>query len=59
MRGALDHVVTKIPNRPRHARDQSANGRIDFEDAADGQTTYDGLVAAAADRIQAVLSMLM
>jgi hypothetical protein len=55
MRVALDDVMTKIPTS--HAM-PGIKAELILKAAAEGQATYDGLVAAASDQIQTVLSML-
>ena len=58
MRAALDDVMSQIPV------EQSTFGiKVHFAEfilkaAADGQTSYDALLAAATSQIQTVLSML-
>jgi hypothetical protein len=58
MRSALDDVMTKIP------ADQATQGlklqmaQFILQAAAEGQTTYDGLLAAACEQIQTIVSML-
>jgi hypothetical protein len=58
MRAALDDVMTKIPAGHATQTIKSHLAEIILKAAADGQTTYDGLVAAATDRIHTILSML-
>ena len=58
MRAALEDVMTQVPV------DQSTFGvkvhlaEFILKAAAEGQTSYDALLAAAASQIQTVLSML-
>jgi hypothetical protein len=58
MRAALDDVMTRIPIDHATPGIKARMAELILKAAADGQTTYDGLVAAASDQIQAVLSML-
>ena len=58
MRAALDEVVSKIPADQATAGVKSHLAEYILKAAAQGQTTYDGLVAAASDHIHTVLSML-
>lgn len=57
MRAALDEVMTKIPNATPAIKAHMAE--IILKAAADGQTTYEGLIATASSQIQAVLTILM
>jgi hypothetical protein len=56
MRAALEEVMTKIPNATPGIKAHMAE--IILKAAAEGQTTYDGLIVAASAQIQAVISML-
>jgi hypothetical protein len=58
MRAALDDVMTKIPVDYATPGINAQMAELILKGAAEGQTTYDGLVAAASDQIQTVLSML-
>jgi hypothetical protein len=58
MRAALDEVMTKIPLDQATPAIKAHMAEFILKAAADGQTSYDGLLAAASDNIQAILSML-
>jgi hypothetical protein len=58
MRVALDDVMTKIPISHATPGIKAQMAELILKAAAEGQTTYDRLVAAASDQIQTVLSML-
>ena len=51
MRGALDEVMTKVP--AEYSTIEVKTRLAEFKAAAHGQINYDGLVAAAADQINA------
>jgi hypothetical protein len=58
MRTALDEVMTKIPGDQATPAIKAHMAEIILKTAAEGQTTRDGLLAAAADQIQTILSPL-
>jgi len=58
MRAALDEVMTKIPLEQATPGIKAALAECILKTAAAGQTDYDGLVAAASEQIQTILSML-
>jgi hypothetical protein len=58
MRAALDEVMTKIPADQATPGIKAHMAEFILKAAADGQTTYDGLLAAASGQIQTILSML-
>jgi hypothetical protein len=58
MRMALDDVMTKVPMNQATMEIKARMAEFILKTAADGQTTYVGLVTAASDQIQNVLSML-
>jgi hypothetical protein len=58
MRAALDDVMTKIPVDQATPAIKARMAEFILKAAAEGQTSYDGLVAAAPDQIQTILSML-
>ena len=58
MRAALDEVMTKIPLDQATPAIKAHMAEFILKAAADGQTSYDGLLAVASDNIQAILSML-
>jgi hypothetical protein len=59
MRAALDEVMTKVPAEQATPGLKARMAEIILKAAAEGQTTYEGLLAAASDQIQKALSMLM
>ena len=58
MRAALDEVMTKIPLEQATPGIKAALAECILKAAANGQTSYDGLIAAATEQIQTILSML-
>jgi hypothetical protein len=58
MRSALDDVMTKVPTDQATPAIKAQLAEFILKAAAEGQTTYDGLLAAATDQIQTILSML-
>jgi hypothetical protein len=58
MRAALDDVMTKVPLDQATPSVKAALAEYILKAAAQGQTSYEGLIAAASDQIQAILSML-
>ena len=58
MRAALDEVMTKIPLEQATPGIKAALAECILKAAAAGQTSYDGLVAAASEQIQSIVSML-
>ena len=58
MRAAIDEVMTKIPLDQATPAIKAHMAEFILKAAADGQTSYDGLLAVASDNIQAILSML-
>jgi hypothetical protein len=58
MRAALDDVMTKIPVDQATPAIKARMAEFILKAAAEGQTTYDGLLSAASDQIQTILSML-
>jgi hypothetical protein len=58
MRAALDEVMTKIPVDQATPAIKARMAEFILKAAAEGQTSYDGLVSAASDQIQTILSML-
>jgi hypothetical protein len=59
MRAALDEVMTKIPVEHATPGIKAHMAELILKAAAEGQTSYDGLLAAASDQIQTILSVLM
>jgi hypothetical protein len=58
MRTVLDEVMTKIPVEQATPGIKTQMAEVILKAAADGQTSYDGLLASASDQIQTILSML-
>jgi hypothetical protein len=58
MRTALEDVVTRIPVDHVTPAIKAQIAQVILKAAAEGQTSYDGLVATAAAQIQAIMSML-
>jgi hypothetical protein len=58
MRAALDEVMTKIPLEQATPGVKAALAECILKAAANAQTNYDGLVTAASNQIQTILSML-
>jgi hypothetical protein len=58
MRAALDDVMTKIPVDQATPAIKARMAEFILKAAAEGLTTYDGLLSAASDQIQTILSML-
>jgi hypothetical protein len=59
MRAALDEVMTKVPIDQASVAIKARMAEFILKAAADGHTSYDSLLAAASDQIQAIASMLM
>ena len=58
MRAALDAVMTQIPADQATPGVKAHMAEFILKAAAQGQRTYAGLLAAASDQIQTILSML-
>jgi hypothetical protein len=56
MRAALDHVMTNIPVDRATPAIKAKMAEVILKAAADGQTNYQGLLAAASEKIRAILS---
>ena len=56
MRNALDDVMTKVPFEYSTTEVKVRLAEIILKSAAQGQTSYDGLVASAAAQIQTIIS---
>ena len=54
MRAALDEVMTKIPVDQATPGIKAHMAEFILKAAAEGQTSYEGLLASASDRIQTV-----
>jgi hypothetical protein len=57
MRSALEDVMTKLPVEYSTPAAKAYLAECILKAAAQGQTSYDGLVATAADQIQTILSL--
>jgi len=58
IRAVLDEEMTKIPVDQVTPGLKAHMAQIILKAAAEGQTSYDGLLASASDQIQTILSML-
>jgi len=58
MRAALEEVMTKIPLEQTTPGIKAALAECILKAAAEGQTSYDDLVAVASEQIQTIISML-
>jgi hypothetical protein len=58
MRAALDEVMTQIPLEQATPGVKAALAEYILKATAQGQTSYEDLIAAASGQIQTVLSML-
>jgi hypothetical protein len=58
MRDALDAVMTKVAMNHATPGLKAHLAEVILKAAAQGQTSYDALVAAASDQIQTIISML-
>jgi hypothetical protein len=58
MRDALDEVMTRVPSEHATPETKAYLAEYILRAAAQGQTTYNELVAAAADQIKIIMSTL-
>ena len=58
MRAALDEVITKVPVEQATPGIKATLAEYILRAAAEGQTNYESLVAAASDQIPTILLML-
>ena len=58
MRAALDEVMTKVPLEQATPGIKAALAEYILKAAAEGETDYERLVAAGADQIHTLLSMV-
>jgi len=58
MRAALEAVMTKIPADQATPAIKGRMAEVILKAAAEGQTSYDALLAAASNQIQTILAML-
>jgi len=59
MRSALEEVMTRVPSEYATSSTKAYFAECILKAAAQGQTTFDEFVAAAADQIQVALSLFM
>jgi hypothetical protein len=58
MRMVLEEVMTRVPMDQATPGIKAHLAEIILKAAAQGETTYDGLIAAASSQVQAIVSML-
>jgi len=58
IRAALEEVMTRIPAEQATVSVKAAIAELILKTAAQGQTTLEGLVAAATEQLQAIVSIL-
>jgi hypothetical protein len=58
MRMVLEEVMARVPSEQVTPGIKAHLAEIILKTAAQGETTYDGLVTAATSQIQAIVSML-
>ncbi len=58
MRAALDEVMTKIPVDQVTPAIKARMAGVILKAAAEGQTSYEGLLACASNQIQTILALL-
>ena len=58
MRAVLDEAISKIPVEQVTPAIKAHLAEFILKAAAEGQTSYDGLLASASDQIQTILSMV-
>ena len=58
MRMVLEEVMTRVPMDQATPGIKAHLAEIILKAAAQGETSYDGLIAAASSQIQAIVSML-
>jgi hypothetical protein len=59
MRMVLDEVMTKIPVEQATPGIKARMAEFILKAAAEGQTSYDALLASASDQIQTILSVML
>jgi hypothetical protein len=57
MRAALEEAMTKVPLERATPGVKAHLAECILKAAAEGQTSYEGLIAAAAEQLQTILSM--
>jgi hypothetical protein len=58
MKNALEEVMTRVPPGYSHPEMKAYLAECILKAAAQGQTSYCGFVAAAADQIQTIISLI-
>jgi hypothetical protein len=58
MRAALDEVMARVPMDQATPEIKAHMAELILKTAADGQTTFESLLAVASDRIQTILSVV-
>jgi hypothetical protein len=58
MRAVLDAVMTQVPTSHATPGFKAHLAEVILQAAAQGVTSYDGLVSAASEQIQTIISML-
>jgi hypothetical protein len=58
MRAALDEAMTRVPAHQATPGIKAHMAELILKAAADGETSYECLLAAASDQIQTILSVL-
>jgi hypothetical protein len=58
MRAALDEVMTKIPADQATSAVKTKVALVILQEAAKGQTSYQGLMSAALDQVHTIISEL-
>ena len=58
MKSALEDIMMRVPLENATPAAKAYLAECILKAAAQGQTNYDGLLAAAADQLQAVMSLL-
>jgi hypothetical protein len=58
MRTVLEEVMTRVPAEQASPGIKAALAEIILKAAAQGVTSHDGLIAAAASQIQTIISMM-
>jgi hypothetical protein len=58
MRAALEETMSKVPSAQATPGVKAHVAECILKAAAEGQTSYDGLIAVAASQLQTILTML-
>jgi hypothetical protein len=58
MRSVLEDVMAKVPVDQASVAIKARMAEFILRAAAEGQTSYDGLIAAASDQVQSIIAML-